>query len=100
MGTLRIFWGIVKRWIVKRVGRITEVRGTATEGGGGSGGWGSKAETGIGLFAGPSGFIENGTVDFRDNDIVIPARVESGGRTEGEGVKFRLRKKAEINGWD
>lgn len=78
---------------------ITEVRCTATDGRGGSGG-GGKAKTRIGLFAGPSGFIENGTVDFRDNDIVVPARVESGGGTEGEGVKFRLRKEAEINGWD
>lgn len=68
------------------MGRITEVRGTATgSGGGGSGGGGGgKPETGIGLFAGPSGFIENGTIDFRDNDIVFPARIESGGGTEGE----------------
>lgn len=62
------------------------MRCTATDGGGGSrgGSSGGKTETGIGLFAGPSGFIENGTVDFRDNDIVVPARVESSGGTEGE----------------
>lgn len=80
------------------------MRSTATDtGGGGSrrrGCGGGEAETGIGLFAGPSRFIENGTVNFRDNDVVITARVKSEGRTEGERVKFRLRKETEINGWD
>lgn len=39
-------------------------------------GRGSKSETRVGLFTTTGGFIENGVVNFGDNDVVL--EIESG----------------------
>lgn len=47
----------------------------------------SKAETIVGLFSGTSRFVEDGTVDFGDNDVVAEARRWS---TARKSVEFGL----------
>lgn len=58
---------------------MAKVRGAAAEGRGGGrcgGSGGRKTEAGIGLFARTGGLVEDGTVDFGDNDVVAAQRVE------------------------
>lgn len=56
-----------------------------------------ETEFGVGLLAAASGFVEIGTVDFRDYGIVIAVAVTIGGAGEGEGVEFGLSEEAEVD---
>lgn len=77
-------------------------------GGGGSGGRRlglarSEAETRVGLFATAGGFVENGAVDFGDQNVVVVVGGGKGGcigrgrRAEREREEFGLREEAEVD---
>lgn len=77
--------------------RLGEYWGLAREGrfgicGGELGVARGKAEAGVGLFSAAGGFIEDGAVDFGDQNVVVEAAVgvRCRGGCEGEGVKFGL----------
>lgn len=76
----------------------TKVRGAAANASGGSGR--GKAETRIGLFAATGRFVEDGPINFGDNDVVAAAGIECGGGAEGKSIEFGLGEVAEIDGWD
>lgn len=73
-------------WVINVVGRVRmgrpEVRCASVKGGGlgdcgGRLGRG-KTETRVGLFTATGGFIENGAVDFGDNDVIAAVGIEGG----------------------
>lgn len=54
------------------------------------------AETGIGLTAATGGFIEKGTINLGDNDVVIAAEIVSGVGAKGKCMELRLRKFTDV----
>lgn len=55
-----------------------------------------SAGTRVGLTTRSCAFVEDGTVDFGDDDIGVVVKVESGRRAERERVKLRLRKCSDV----
>lgn len=55
------------------------------------------AETGVGLTAATGGFIEKGTINLGNNDVVVTSEIVSGVGAKGKCMELRLGKFSDVN---